>query len=109
MSASGLTLFYFPFDSIHHMQENGLVGKWTKKWWERPSHCLYPPDETAQSLGLDSLGGLFLSYTCIIALACLCLLLEIAQQANAHRSRVECDTEISAEFTSHAHGFCKSV
>ncbi|XP_064595414.1 glutamate receptor ionotropic, kainate 4-like [Liolophura sinensis] len=80
---------------IHQMQEAGLVEKWRKKWWGQPSHCLHPHDDKVNSLGLDSLGGLFLSYAGIIALASGCLVLKIAFQTLGHRTRVECDAEIS--------------
>lgn len=59
------------------MREAGLMEKWSQKWLHPSRNCSSLPDDTVNSLGLDSVGGLFLSYAGIIVLAVVCLVLQV--------------------------------
>lgn len=60
------------------MNEAGLIEKWRKQWWSLSDDCT-SSDRTgsAQSLGLDSIVGLYYVYFGVVGLAVFSFLIEL--------------------------------
>ncbi|CAC5390408.1 GRIA4 [Mytilus coruscus] len=64
--------------AILKMNEAGLIEKWRKQWWSLSDDCT-SSDRTgsAQSLGLDSIVGLYYVYFGVVGLAIISFLIEL--------------------------------
>ncbi|XP_071131796.1 glutamate receptor 4-like [Mytilus edulis] len=64
--------------AILKMNEAGLIEKWRKQWWSLSDDCT-SSDRTgsAQSLGLDSIVGLYYVYFGVVGLAVFAFLIEL--------------------------------
>ena len=59
------------------MQEAGMMERWKDEWWSTINSCSASTTSGAQSLGMDSLAGLFYVYVSIATLSVIVFVSEI--------------------------------
>ena len=69
---------YCSYFSMMKMQEAGMMERWKDEWWSTINSCSASTRSSgAQSLGMDSLAGLFYVYVSIAALSVIVFVSEI--------------------------------
>lgn len=60
------------------MSEAGFIEQWRQKWWPRSDSCSSSDRSgSSQSLGLDSVLGLFYLYSSVVAVALVMFMFEL--------------------------------